>query len=211
MASPAFREPKRITDLAEYAADYIEFMRAVPENAACETLIDYAAGFFTDVPVTEYQLQSLAVMFVDRIYLYGAELTVKDFIVTTYFAKVTRYVLDIVATRNVRVFYILDNELRQDRFEIILDLMFRSGVFVVTPYAVDGAFMQFPDVRRALNIELLAGRHIAYIEKDASVNYLGLVADLAKSTDRFVFLRNEGPASAHVQLIPSKRLIHPPS
>ena len=39
MESLSFREPKKITDLAEYAGDYIEFIRATPENDACGALV----------------------------------------------------------------------------------------------------------------------------------------------------------------------------
>ena len=198
-----FREPRKITDLAEYAGDYIEYMRATPQNSACDDLVRYAAGFFTDVPVTKTQLEALVLMFVDRIYRYAADLTVKDTAVTTYLATVTRYVLDIAAARSVRIFYILDNEIRQDRFELAVELLLRAGVFVVTPYRVDGTAMRFEEVRRALDIELLAGRHVAYIEKDTSVNYLRPVMDAARLTDRYVILRNQAPTNPDVQHIPS--------
>ena len=68
MESLSLREPKRITDLAEYAVDYIEIIRATPENDTCGALIDYAANFFTDVPITDRQVDALILMFVDRIY-----------------------------------------------------------------------------------------------------------------------------------------------
>jgi hypothetical protein len=205
MESLSFREPKKITDLAEYAGDYIEFIRATPENDACGALVGYAANFFTDIPVTDRQLDALILMFVDRIYRYAAVLEIKDAAVTKYFSKVTRYVLDLAAARGARIFYILDNEIRNDRFELAIELMFRAGVFVVTPYTTNGTFMEFADVRRALNVELIAGRHVAYVERDASVNYLRLVIDFARSTDRVVFLRNQTPANPEVQHIVSQR------
>jgi hypothetical protein len=95
--------------------------------SACDALIDYAANFFTDVAVSESQLQSLVLMFVDRIYRFASDLTVKDPAVTTYFSTVTRYVLDLVAARGVRIFYILDNEIREDRFELTM----KTSRFVV--------------------------------------------------------------------------------
>jgi hypothetical protein len=205
MESLSFREPKKITDLAEYAGDYIEFIRGTPENDACGALVDYAANFFRDVPVTDRQLDALILMFVDRIYRYAAALEIKDAAVTTYFSKVTRYVLDVASARGARIFYILDNDIRSDRFELAIELMFRAGVFVVTPYTTNGTFMEFTDVRQALTVELIAGRHVAYIERDASVNYLRLVSDFAQSTDRAVFLRNQAPTNPEVQHIVSQR------
>jgi hypothetical protein len=204
MASAPFREPKKITDLAEFAGDYIEFMRATPQNSVCERLIDYAASFFTDVPVTTGQLQGLAVMVVDRIYRYAADLTIKDAATTAYFSEVTRYILDFLAGRDVRVFYILDNDIRRDRVDLAMELMFRAGVFVVSPYNVDGTTMDAADVRRPLDVELLAGRHVAYVEKDASVDHLRLVMELARDTDRLVIFRNVAPTSPEVQHIPSR-------
>ena len=205
MESLSFRDPKKITDLAEYAGDYIDFIRATPENDACGILVNYAANFFTDIPVTDRQLDALILMFVDRIYRYAAALEIKDAAVTTYFGKVTRYVLDLAAARGARIFYVLDNEIRSDRFKLAIELMFRAGVFVVTPYNTDGTVMEFADVCHALDVELKAGRHVAYIERDASVNHLRSVIDFARSTDRAVFLRNQAPTSPEVQHIVSQR------
>lgn len=206
LPSATFRAPTSITDLAEHAGDYIEYMRVIPDNSVSDSLVEYAASFFADVPATEQQLRALAVMFVDRIYRYAAELSIKDAAVTAYFANVTRYVLDFIAGRGLRVFYILDNQIRQDRFELTMDLMFSSGVSAVAPYRVDGSCMQSADVLRALQIELLAARHVAYIEKDASVNHLQPVTELACSTARLVIFRNQAPTSPAVEIIPSRRV-----
>jgi hypothetical protein len=164
-------------------------------------LADYAYSFFTDVSVTKKQLQGLVLMCVDRIYRYAAEIRVKDAAVRQYFGMVTRYLLDIAAARGVRIFYILDNEIPQDRFDVTLELMFLSGVWVVTPYATNGSPLQVADVRGALDQELLAGRHVAYIEKDASVDYLAMVVDLARATDRYVIFRNKAPTSPMVEVL----------
>lgn len=118
---------------------------------------------------------------------------------------VTRYVMDIVRARGVRVFYILDNEIRQDRFELAVELMRAAGVSVVTPYARDGSALSLEHVKGALDLELLAGRHVAYIEKDATVDYLRQVIDFAATTDWMVIFRNEVPTDKRVRLIPSRR------
>jgi hypothetical protein len=72
--------------------------------------------------------------------------------------------------------------------------MLRAGVFVVSPYNAAGPTMDAADVRRALEVELLAGRHVAYVEKDASVDHLRLVTELtARDTNRLVIFRNVTP------------------
>lgn len=200
-----FREPRKITDLAEFADDYVEFMRAVPENSACDALVGYAASYFNDVAVSKAQLRILVLMFVDRIYRHAASLTIKDTALRHYYGTVTRFVLDVAAARGVRIFYILDNEIREDRFELATELFFLAGVFVVTPYRVDGTSIPFSDVRRAIDIELVAGRHIAYIEKDSSVNYLDPVIEVARATDRYAVLRNEAPSNPNVRLLSSDK------
>jgi hypothetical protein len=203
MPDVAFRDPRKITDLAEFAGDYIEFMRATPQSSTCDFLVRYAADFFADVAVTEVQLKALTTMFVDRIYRFSADLIVLDSAVTTYFATVTRYVLDFAAARGVRILYILDNELRNDRFELACQLLFLAGVFVVAPYRIDGTAMPVDEALSALKIELLAGRHVAYIEKDATANYLGQVLDAARLTTWHVIFRNQAPTNPEVQHVPS--------
>lgn len=204
----SFREPRTITDLAEFAGEYIEFSRAQPDQQVCERLIDYAALFFADVPITARQLDALMVMVVDRVYLYSAELAIYDETVNEYFIKVTRYLLDLLAARGCRVFYVLDNQMRQDRFEIAVALLSCAGLYVVTPYRGDGVF-DFPEIRHALQVQVLAGRHVAYIEKDGTVNHLASVVALAKATDRLVIYRNEGPEHHRVEHIASLRTTAP--
>jgi hypothetical protein len=144
-------------------------------------------------------------MFVDRLYRLSSELHFKDVRVTVYVATVTRYVLDVVRARGVRLFYILDNEIRQDRFEFAIELLQKAGFSVVTPYAGDGHAFPLEEVRAKLALELLAGRHVAYIGKDRSVDYLRPVIDFAAATESLVIFGNEVPALNQVQHIASRR------
>lgn len=202
--NPHFREPRKVTDLAEFAGDYIDAMRQHGDDSACADLVDYAASFFADVQVTQHQLEALGVMFVDRLYLYSSELTVKDYRTHLYFSKVTRYVLDVIRARGVRIFYILDNEIREDRFELALRLMFDAGMWVVTPYLTDRSPASLDAVRWMIDVQLLAGRHVAYIEKDASIDYLRPVKDHATATEWFVIFRNQVPTNRQLEHIPRR-------
>jgi hypothetical protein len=204
MTADPFRGPRRITDLAELANEYIEYMRNNPHDDTTTKLVEYAALFFADVPLTTQQVQGLLTLIVDRLYRDAAQLTISDRALKIYIATVTRYLLDALNARRVRIFYVLDNELREDRLELTLELFSAAGVFVVTPYNEDGSAMDFAHVERALFVQLLAGRHVAYIERDASVNYILAVLDLARITDHVVVLRNLGPRDPSVRVIESR-------
>ncbi len=204
MPNPKFRSPRRITDLAEFAGEYIEFMRAVPENSAPERLVQYAHDFFRDVAVDRRQLLALAVMVVDRIYRFAAEAVITDHHDKRYFATVTRYLLDVLTYRGVRVFYILDNELQLDRFDLTMKLLVDAGCGVVTPYTTDKGPLSFDEVKNDLDIELVAGRHTAYVEIDATVNHLEAVIAYAGETDHLVIFRNAAPPDPKVEILPSQ-------
>jgi len=112
-------------------------MRASPDSRVHAHFVDYAAGYFTDNAPEPRLLEPLALMFVDRVYRDSSELPFKDRHVTLYYRTVTRYMLDVLRARGVQLFYILDNRIRQDRFEFAIELMFAAGIHVVTPYTAD--------------------------------------------------------------------------
>lgn len=201
-AAPEFRVPGRITDLAEYASDYIVFMRAVPENSVCDVLVEYARDYFRDVKPDPRALRALAAMVVDRMYRHAMTLVTRGPEDSLYYARVFRYLLDVLAFRGVRTFYILDNTIRFDRFNLLMTLFMHAGVSVVTPYGTEGA-LPLEAVVEQIDIELFAGRHLAYVEMDATVNYLDAVKAKAQTTTSVVFFRNRAPDDPHVERVPS--------
>ena len=200
--TPEFRTPARITDLAEFAPEYIRFMRAVPDNSVCDVLIEYARDYFRHVKPDPRLLRSLSVMVVDRMYRHAMTLVESGPPDALYFASVFRYLLDLLAFRGVRTFYILDNEIRFDRFNILMTLFMHAGVSVVTPYATEGA-LPLETVLGQIDTQLFAGRHVAYVEMDATVNYLDAVKEKARSSESLAFFRNRAPDEVHVEHIPS--------
>jgi hypothetical protein len=197
--------PRKISDLAEFAADYIADLRGMPTGGRRGRFLTYAYHYFSDNRPSMALLEALTLMFVDRLYRLSAELPFKDAHVMAYVETVTRYVLDVTRSRGVQMFYILDNTIREDRFGFAKELMDAAGLHVVTPYVADGAIHSVDEVRAGLDLHLLAGRHVAYIEKDASVDYLATVIDFAAETDAYVIFRNEVPTLSRVQLMPSRR------
>jgi hypothetical protein len=201
---PELRQPRRLTDLAEYAAEYITFMRAVPENSVCDVLVEYARDYIRDVKPGAQQLRTLAAMVIDRMYRHAATLVTSGSEDRLYYAKVYGYLLDVLAFRGVRVFYVLDNEMRLDRFHLAMTLFMAAGVSVVTPYTVSDGPLPLAAVLEQLDIELFAGRHVVYIEMDATVNYLDPVMAKARTTESLAFLRNRAPEDPQVTHIPSQ-------
>ena len=202
-APPEFRLPGKITDLAEHAPEYITFMRAVPENSVCDVLVEYTRDYFRDVKPDPRLLRALAAMVVDRMYRHAMTLVTKGPEDSLYYARVFRYVLDVLAFRGVRTFYILDNTIRFDRFHLLMTLFMHAGISVVTPYSTSEGALPLETVLEQIEIELFAGRHVAYVEMDATVNYLDAVKAKAKTTASLVFFRNRAPDDPHVEHIPS--------
>lgn len=206
MGNPTqFRSPLKITDLSEFAGEYIELMSGQPDQKVTDRLIDYAFHFFRDMTLTDHQRRSLALMVVDRVYRYSAGIIQYDKKAgPTYFARVIRYLLDTLSSQGIRVFYILDNEIRFDRYVLLVELFMSAGIAVVSPYTVDAGPLSVDAVKHLLAVEVSAGRHIAYVEMDASVNYLSEVMRFACETDRLVVMRNVAPPDPSVRHLPSR-------
>jgi hypothetical protein len=201
-APPEFRPPGRITDLAEHAPEYITFMRAVPENSVCDVLVEYARDYVRELNPDPRALRSLAAMVIDRMYRHAMTLLTSGREDSLYYARVFRYLLDVLAFRGVRTFYILDNTIRFDRFHLLMTLFMHAGVSVVTPYSTEGP-LPLETVLEQIDIEIFAGRHVAYVEMDATVNYLDAVKGKAETTASFVLFRNRAPDDPHVEHVPS--------
>jgi hypothetical protein len=161
--APALRELRKLTDLAEFAPEYIRFMRAVPENAVCETLW-----------TTRTTTSAMSARPSGRC----------DRLRSWWWTGCICMPLD--------------------RFHLMMTLFMSAGISVVTPYTVSEGPLSLDVVRRQIDIELLAGRHIAYIEMDATVNYLSSIMDKARATDSLAFFRNRAPDDRYVEHIPSR-------
>ena len=115
-------------------------------------------------------------------------------------ARKKPYSLELVGTNDGGIRYVLDNELRQDRFELATLLFEWCGVAVVTPYGRKG-LLSFDEVEDLIREHKAAGRHIAYIEKDTSVNYIGSVAHIAPEGRYLGLFRNRAPDSNHIEIL----------
>jgi hypothetical protein len=133
-------EPKRITDIIDNIDIYLAEMRKRDDKIELpKHLTDYIWNFFRDVNPDKEKLQGLSVFLVDHIYRY----TQVDDYSRIYFASVITKLWDAIQDRGVDTFYILDNEIREDRLMLTIQLFALSGVAVVTPYAIKDSYQKY--------------------------------------------------------------------
>ncbi|GEM_PF-5847598 len=126
----------------------------------------------------------------DLLYRYIAQLTILDEYTRVYCSSVVRYFFRQLSKHHIRTFYILDNTLREDRFQAILELFELAGIVVVTPRR-DG--VTWKDLAARLRDGLRNEGHVAYIEPDAQVNHLDAARQFAKELLCIATFRNLAP------------------
>lgn len=194
--------PRKISDLIDNIEFYIEKMRSTHDmDVVPEMLRQYAQGYFRDVPLDDKALQALALFTMDKTYRVAAYLEMMDNYTRAYFAKVIPHFWDYLHNRGLSIFYIVDNTFRNDgRFEAITELFTLTGIAVVAPYGADGA-LSYEEVERQIKKNLDEKRIVMYIEKDATVNHLDRVKELAKVPGYLAIFRNKASANPNVEII----------
>jgi hypothetical protein len=129
---------------------------------------------------------------VDDIYCKLMQFSITDLHSNAYFGIVLNGLFFELEQKEVYLFYIVDNEIRDDRFKI-LEQMFRVAHFaVIHPYAVDKfehtqEYTKLPakpyeKIKQEID-DAIANKqhkkHILYVEKDDSANYIKEVLEYA--------------------------------
>ncbi|MBF8250174.1 MAG: hypothetical protein HW400_775 [Candidatus Levybacteria bacterium] len=139
--------PNRITDILDNIDLYLTEMRKKDDKVELpKQLNNYIWNFFRDTNPDREKLKSLAVFLADHIYRYAATATQADDYTRIYFASVITKLWDAIQDRGVDTFYILDNEIREDRLMLTIQLFALSGVAVVTPYPLKGGYHKYMTV-----------------------------------------------------------------
>jgi hypothetical protein len=229
--------PQRITDLIDKIDIYLEEMRDKEDKIEIPNkLSSYIWGYFRNINPDKEKLKVLVLYLADHMYRYAATASMVDDYTRIYFASVITELWDTLQSRGVDTFYILDNELREDRFMFAIQLFALSGVAVVTPYMVKGNYHKYMNIEEQAkwalsftpedfdpkkvtitmdssedlrNIEVTGlikkymehTRNIAYIEKDARVNYLDEVKKIARNSEYMCIFRNKAPDDPHVTVL----------
>jgi hypothetical protein len=193
--------PKLSSDSIELMEVYIAYMRA---NEDFETVPEMMNRFndqiFVGKDISLDQLRQLAVYVTDKIYRIAAELEIRDEYTVTYFKKVVARFMKSLQDKGIEIFYILDNEIREDRFKLAVMLYELSGATVVTPYISDKT-LSFEEVEERFKSPIAHGRNIIYIEKDASVNYIEKVMRIATESKYIGIFRNHEPSDNYIKLL----------
>ena len=126
----------------------------------------------------------------DHLYRQIMQLTLLDEYTRTYCATVIRCFFDELKKQNIRTFFILDNELREDRFQCVIELFQTCGIVVTSP-RYDSS--ELPKLIEKLSMSLDYIGHAAYIEPDATVNHLESIKQLASGLSCVATFRNLAP------------------
>lgn len=140
-------EPKKITDIIDNIDLYLTEMRKKDDKKELpKQLNNYIWSFFRDVNPEKEKLKSLAVFLADHTYRYAANVMLTDDYTSIYFASVITELWDTIQARGVDMFYILDNEIREDRLMLTIQLFALSGVAVVTPYMIKKSYHKYTTI-----------------------------------------------------------------
>ncbi len=197
-------KPHKITDLIDNMEAYIDEMRKTEDvETIPKELKQYAWEYFREVEISKEDLQKLAIFVADKTYRVVSYIELMDNYTRAFFAKVIPYLWDALQNRGVDIFYILDNQLREDRFRAIVELFEFTGMAIVTPYGKDGS-LEYEAVEKQIKNYMAPIRNIMYVEKDASVNYLDKVTKLAKESKYLCIFRNKAPTNSKVEVFNSE-------
>ena len=124
-----------------------------------------------------------------------------------YFGTVISQLFKELSQKGVFVFFILDNSLRDDRFKLTVELYKSVGFRVIYPYAIDKfeyspkhtklPSADYKTIERDIDEAVGKKKHILYVEKDESVNYLSKVLQIGEEyQNQYVCIfRNTAPGS----------------
>lgn len=164
--------PQRITDLLDNIDLYLEEMRKTENKKEIPAYLkNYIWNFFRDVPLDKEKLKKLAIFASDHTYRYASRLLILDDYTRVYFAFVMTELWDSLQSRGIDTFYILDNEIREDRFNLTIQLFALSGFSVVTPYAVHGNYLKY------LSLKEQADWVLSFNDKDFDPKKLTITVD----------------------------------
>jgi hypothetical protein len=85
-----------------------------------------------------------------------------------------------------------------ERFEVSRSFLEWSGFAVIAPYS-DGFDGDALD--RVAQLQICGGRHIAYLEKDATVNLIDAATAIGRASGYTTVFRNRGPLDPRVEIV----------
>ena len=111
---------------------------------------------------------------------------------------VVSLLFDQLRVRGVKAFYILDNQIPEERFAAVTELATIAGLHVISPQLNSHSESE---IVQMINCQMTLRRHILYVEPDAKFNYLDKIKALAKHSDYVVAFRNQAPSVFLVEIL----------
>jgi 5-carboxymethyl-2-hydroxymuconate isomerase len=193
--------PKLYSDSIEFMSVYIARMRVDEDfNTIPRMLNHFNDMIFDNKEISKDQLRQLAVYTTDYTYRFAADAEVQDAYTIMYFKIVIARLMKSLQEHGIELFYILDNEIQGNRFELVVDLYKLMGAAVVAPYN-GNEILSYETVEAQLKDHMARGKNVVYIEKDASVNYMEKVMKMATESRYIGIFRNQAPTTKHVMVL----------
>ena len=178
--------------------------------AIVESLESSAKKIVNDLGDDAIENKKLISEMTDKLYRMAMEFGIVDVHTNGYIAIVLHRLFWELGQKGVRIFYILDNTLRDDRFKLILEQLPPAGFSVITPHIANNLQYEpettqtenlpYEEIEKKIKEALSLSRNIIYIERDGSVDYLEKVVELARgASDEYVKIyRNSAPESLEI-------------
>ena len=206
-------EPKNAMDLILNMNEVMDSTRNSSNEEAMaivESLESSAKKIVNDLGDDAIENKKLISEMTDKLYRMAMEFGIVDVHTNGYIAIVLHRLFWELGQKGVRIFYILDNTLRDDRFKLILEQLPPAGFSVITPHIANNLQYEpettqtenlpYEEIEKKIKEALSLSRNIIYIERDGSVDYLEKVVELARgASDEYVKIyRNSAPESLEI-------------
>ena len=150
------------------------------------------------IDFASHRARLLGVLAPDILYQSICHLTMLDRFTRLYIQAAVRHYFSEIREAGICSFYVLDNELRDDRFAAFVELFDLAGFSVTSPH-VQG--LEWVGLEARIRADLAERRCIAYVEKDATVNHLDSVKALAAASGYAAAFRNLAPETPEVEIL----------
>ena len=184
---------KKINDVVNNLHVILSALRDMTEDEAINTLhsIDgFISNYFSNSNIDDLDLKKVLVEMVDELYIKIMEFEVMDKFTNVYFKTILKNLFANFAQKEIFAFFVLDNELRDDRFKLVYELFNEISFTVISPYSFEKlsfsdeyttlSSITYKKVEQFIDKAKTEKQHIFYVEKDSSVNYLKDILALAE-------------------------------
>lgn len=196
------RDKSTASNLLDCIAGFPVFVEELRKKGAADESTTWVIGdiisLFQKADADGEDLSVLGALAPDLLYIRTSELVDFDRWTRVYAGMGPQLLLDQLRVRGVCSFYILDNSIREDRFDALVKIFSDVGYSVISPN-LDGVTES--EVLSRIDAAQILRKHILYVERDASVNYLDTVRGIQKRPWYTVAFRNQAPTLNSVEIL----------